>query len=658
MYRHIACGIVMGLLLSISIAAEVAKQLGGRVIDEKGHPVAGAKVMAFETKAKAMGGREDHELGSVVTGADGRFVFDARIGASLVTIVATKEGKCLDWADWYDARAPESVLQLGPAATIEGKIVNEAGEPVAGASVDALLRMETPTVRQMHVPLAGGALKARTDAQGRFRFVNLPEAAIVTFDMSAAGRARALAKGHFIPGQKGLRFVLPPEGRLEGTVVEKGTGKPLADVCLWAAGSLTSGVHQASARTDKEGHFSMAGLSGGKYEIEIVGAGRALPEWLGSQKKVQVETGKVTSGVKIEATRGGTLELVLTDAATSKPIAAAASVTVCPAEDLRIRKWGFASKDGMARLHLLPGKYVVTDVWVTGYSWNQEKSKSFRVEAGKTERATLAVKAVPQVTGIVRDLAGKPVPRAKVQILPLRGAPKDLVAGDDGRFSIDSADIGPLFCFISVRHPQQNLVAIEGVGKDDKRPEIKLQPPTKVSGVVLDSQGRPVGGASVQAQIDASHFGRFAVVAMARTDKEGRYRMELGGTSMSYAISAKAPSFSVAETLVPQHQLVQGQVKVKDLVLKAADRVVRGVVKDAQGMAVAGVIVLAKPMRGPDFPGSAVTDGRGQFALKHLNNAPVIYLFAKVPGRGWIGDSTIKPGDTEVVIKVGPSHYD
>lgn len=658
MYKHIACGIVMCLLLSISTSAEPARQLGGRVIDEKGQPVAGAKVMAFEAKAKGMGGREDHELGSVVTGADGRFVFDARIGASLVTIVATKEGKCLDWADWLDARGSEPVLQLGPPATIEGKIVNDAGKPIADAFIEALLQMETPTARQMLAPLPGGALKARTDAQGRFRFVNLPEAAAVEFDMSAPGQARALARGHFVPGQKGLRFVLPPEGRLQGVVVEKGTGKALADVCLWAVSSLTSGVHQAWAKTNKEGHFSMAGLSGGKYSIEIVGAGQASPEWLGSQKEVQVETGKVTSGVKIEATRGGSLELVLTDAATGKPIAAAASVGVCPADDLRIRKSGLTSKDGMARFHLPPGNYVVTGVWVAGYSWNQDKSKTFRVEAGKTERATLAVKAVPQVTIIVRDLADRPVPRAKVRVLPLTGAPKDLVAGGDGRFSINSADIGPFFCFILVRHPHKNLVALEGVAKDEKPPEIKLQPPTKLSGIVLDSQGRPVGGASVQAHIAGAHSDRFALVATARTDKEGRYRMELAGTSSSYAISARAASYSVTETLLNQSQLAPGRGKVKNLVLKDADRVVRGVVNDAQGKPVPGAFVLARPLEGRDFPSCVVTDDKGQFALEGLNNDLVIYLFAEAPGRGWIGDCTIAPGDTEVVIQVQPSHYD
>jgi len=301
---------------------------------------------------------------------------------------------------------------------------------------------------------------------------------------------------------------------------------------------------------------------------------------------------------------------------------------------------------------------VVAELWATGYAYKPEEGKSIRVETGKTVRAALAVIAVPQVAGLVCDLAGKSVPRAKIQVLPLRGPPKNLIAGDDGRFAVDSADIGPLFCFISVRHPQQNLAATEVVGKEGKLLVITLRPLAKVSGTVLDSRGRPAAGAVVQAQIDGSHLGRFAIVATAQTDKDGRYQMELAGTSLNYAITAKAPGFGLAETIVPQRNLVSGPAKVEDLVLKAADRGIRGVVRDPQGRPLPGVIVLAKPMGGPPFRPSVVTDDKGQFALEHLTLAPVIYLFAKAPGRGWIGDCTIHPGDTEAAIGVGPSHYD
>ncbi|HUW59099.1 MAG TPA: carboxypeptidase-like regulatory domain-containing protein [Planctomycetota bacterium] len=659
MHKLIAHVAVIGLFMGISTHADAADRLTGLVVDEDAKPLDGATVTAFQAAPGARDEEEHGQVGSVVTGPDGRFVFEPPVDASSVTVVAGKEGKCLDWAYPSLQRYAELRLQLGPAALIEGEVVDDTGRPLAGVTVDALLRLELPAARQMYSPLPGQALKARTDAQGRFRFTNLPRAATITFDLCAPGHARALADGHFLPGQKGLRFVLPPEGRIEGTVVEEATARPLADVRLSAMGSVSSGMHHTSTTTDKDGHFSLTGLSGGKYSIEITGVGEALPDWIGSQDKVQVEPGK-TSAVKIEATTGGTLEFVLTDIRVNVPVSIPARISVSPMEDLRIREPAFAAKGGVARLYLRPGDYVVTDVWIVGFSYAQEKGKSFQVHAGKTERFALPLKPVPQVTGVVRDPAGKPVAGAQVRLLPLAGAAKDLLADDQGRFSIDSADIGPLFCFVSVRHPQHNLVALEVVGRGEPPPEVTLQPPVQVTGVVLDSRGRPVAGAKVQAQISGSHLGRFAVVAAARTERDGLYRMELAGMSLDYVLSAAAPGYTLTEMLIPQHQLAQGQGKMKVIVLQSADRVVRGLVVDPEGKPLAGVIISAKSMGGPQFPDSAVTDAGGRFTLEHLSNDPVIYLFAKAPGRGWIntGSNTIGPGDREVVIRVGPSPYD
>lgn len=658
LHKAVTFSMLLCVVASIAVAVEPTRPVGGRVVDEKGQPLAGARVTAYQFQLNTPGAGEEREVSSVVTGADGRFLFNEPMDASALTIVAIKDGKCVDWTDPLNGFAAEPVLQLGPAAAIEGEIVDEEGKAVAGASVAALLRIETPTARKMFRPLAGEVLKARTDAQGRFRFANIPETAVVGFDLSAPGRARALADRPFAPGQKGLRFVLPPEGRLNGRVVEKGASRALANVCLQAVGSLTSGVQMAWATTDKEGRFSLSGLSGGKYRVSIVGAGKDLPEWIGSQEKAPVETGKVASDVKIEAVRGGILELVLTDAATNEPVAGTALLHIAIAEDRRIGQSGWASKDGVARFHLAPGNYAVTAVGAVGYSYEQGKGKPFRVEEGKTARAAVVVTAVPPVTGLVRDPGGRPVPRAKVRILPMVGATQDVVTGDDGRFTINAADLGTLFCFILARHPQENLAALDVTSPGEKPPAITLQPLRPVAGAVLDSQGRPVAGASVQAQIDASHLGRFAVVATARTDKDGRYQMELAAMSMAYAISARAPGCGVAEMVVPAHQLTQGQGRMKDLVFGAADRVVRGAVKDAQGRPVAGVIISAKPSGGAAFSASPVTDDKGQFILERLGNEAVIYLDAVAPGRGWIGDGDLKPGQADVVITVGPSRFD
>lgn len=385
---------------------------------------------------------------------------------------------------------------------------------------------------------------------------------------------------------------MPAEGRIEGTVVEKGTGNPLAGVEICAVGSLISGIHQESAKTDEGGHFSMAGMTAGEYRIEIVG--------------------KMT-----------------------------------------IRRSAVIGADGVARLYLLPGKYLIPEMRMTGYAYKSEMDSTFSVETGKTERATVFVAALPPIVLVVSDPTGKPVPGAMGRIMPFVQPSRDVVADPNGRLVLDFADVGPWLCVVLVRHPRQDLAAVVIVAKDEKPPVVVLRPPTKFSGTVKDASGRPVADASVQAQIDASHMGRFAVVAKTRSGKDGRYQLEVANFMAQYAVSAHAPGFSVAEVVLNHPDIAAG--KERDLVLKAADRKLRGVVIDTRGTPVPGAIVTARAAATKVYPRSAATDSSGRFALEGLDDEPTIYIYAHVPGRGRSGSGTMKPGDQELTITAAPS---
>jgi hypothetical protein len=103
----------------------------------------------------------------------------------------------------------------------------------------------------------------------------------------------------------------------------------------------------------------------------------------------------------------------------------------------------------------------------------------------------------------------------------------------------------------------------------------------------------------------------------------------------------------------------ESRVAAKNVILHPTNRTVRGIVQDPQGKPVSGAVITAKRSGGRAFPGTTVSDASGQYVFENLDESELIYLFARVPGRGWIDEtSTVHPGQNEMTIKVGPSHYD
>lgn len=695
MFQRIIAVVFLGLFAVCVMADEEPKPLSGLVVDEKGQPLAGATVTAFEITGSDRDGEQRRALASIVTGSDGRFLFEARKVKKCQLILATKPGKCIDGGSPRAVQLGELVYRLGPAAPLDGTIVDDSGKPIAG--VDVKLSFHG---NEWMIP--DDAVKTKTDVLGRFCFSDLPETATFKLDMSAPNYARSLAKGPFTPRQKSIRFVMPLEGRIEGTLVDEGTGKPLPDVRLWAMSDVPSGQHTAYATTNKAGQFAMRGLSGGNYEIMIDrDSDCKLSEWIvstekGESKKVKVEAGKLTSGVRVKAVRGGFLEVVLADAATGQPLRSdRAMVDISPVEDLRIRHSGMPSEDGSFRFCVLPGNYVVTSVMAASAPYTNKKGKPFRVDIGKTTHIVMpletgkpasdksAAATPPCVTGIVYDPQGKAVPRAKVRVLPFLASSKDLVTGDNGGFSIAASDVGPFGCMVWIRHPDKDLVALgvvmlgDGDAEEQKEEQrladvgtailrtsarkIMLRPPVVLSGVVRTPEGKPVADTAVTARVDASHMGRSAVFATTQSDREGRFRLALADrTITSYAISAIAPGYTNAEKRVDPQDLLPNHESPVNLVLYPNNRSVRGIVKDSQERRVPGVVITAKRMSGHEYySGCVVSDAQGQFTFEHLDNAEVIYLFAHVPGRGWIQlGSTIDPSQKEVEVLVGPSSWD
>ena len=124
--------------LAFSAAAQDANEptYRGKVTDANGLPLAGAKVVAYAVTGSPARGIALAEMGSAVTGADGKYAFTPKgVAAMAVIVTARKEGLASGWTDWERDRGPsESEIVLGAPAVLEGVVVDESNQPVAGRS--------------------------------------------------------------------------------------------------------------------------------------------------------------------------------------------------------------------------------------------------------------------------------------------------------------------------------------------------------------------------------------------------------------------------------------------------------------------------------------------------------------------------------------------
>jgi protocatechuate 3,4-dioxygenase beta subunit len=133
-------------LAAVTVVAEPAVRVTGRVLDPDGKPVAGATVAPARTgSGNSLTG--DTRL-SVKTTAEGTFVMTLPASGAAEYNLVAHDGGCQEWRTWANGVLPpvrttpgqkiDGVeLRLTRPAVVRGKVVDAAGRPVAGRDVRA-----------------------------------------------------------------------------------------------------------------------------------------------------------------------------------------------------------------------------------------------------------------------------------------------------------------------------------------------------------------------------------------------------------------------------------------------------------------------------------------------------------------------------------------
>ena len=267
-------------------------------------------------------------------------------------------------------------------------------------------------------------LKTTTGANGVFAFNGIPAEAKAEFVVKKAGRAtintwNPKPPAGYNPGQytvqsKDIRIVQPVEARIEGKVIEKETGKPVGGVRLRCMGENPGGQFGAKPVVSKDdGTFSFEGLEAKTYRIIDVLSREKPAQWVIKPATETTTAGQMSSGIILEASGGGMLEVVVKD--TEKKPVAGVNVYVRTNDNEKRGASGVSNSDGIAAIRLAPGEYETQGAYKEGYS-STTRHETITIEDGKTARLEIELKGVPKITGVVLDPNGRAVAGASVRI--------------------------------------------------------------------------------------------------------------------------------------------------------------------------------------------------------------------------------------------------
>jgi len=614
---------------SVDVVSPKGRTLRGRVFDAVSlSPVAGASVVAWPFL-----------LGATTDGG-GRFEFHGWTGKnSRLQAIATGYSRVGVAVGADDSL--EISMRHGFAAT--GRIIDADSRPVAGVYVAVESSWRDGAAQQTSIGYA------TSDADGRFRIVDLDRAKphVLSAFAAARGRVRQLVAVPRADAEStdvgDVR--LPAPRAIEGRALKPdGAPSPGATVRLkgpigpWSP--LAEGLaDNEERRTDDLGRFRFGDLAPGDYTVELQ-APNASPQ---------------SADVKLPADRD-VLDVVLPPKPTAESIvvrvvdesgAPVAGMNVISDRNVNART------DAAGRAVLAPpaqGKITRIDVGAQTDEAAFLRNPSIKVEAGKREYVVTMEKGV-HVACRLLDADGNPLPRASISVEPGERAYYFSMPDVDGRFRVTIPRQGEFSIVFNgcvyageKMTPTDSLMEARADGVTAQSGEVVLRCRRVETGRtatvrVLAADGSPVVGEEVRL------FAYAGVERKAKTDAEGRARFDdLPAHEFHANVTFKPGALQASQgTFVPNGQEIALKYPASTTVTGMAALVSGGVEPNVSVMVYRGdfVIYMTRTDRDGRFSVQIPTDDAGPFRIA-------------VSGMKSSGEREVTLQDREVRIELKP----
>ncbi len=520
--------------VAITVAMMKGAAVSGRVVDERGTPVAGAQVSAVSASAPFP--VTDPRRDGVVTKADGTFTL-AVLPAGTWRLTATH-------STYAPATAPPVIvdgehakagiaLVLVAGAVVQGKVVDKAGVAIAGANVRAVVRGNTSWREQR---------QAFTAADGSFAIAGLSRRDVEVVASHQTGSSAIAAVDLTAKATATLTLTIDVVGAIDGTVVDR-TGLGIGDAQVIAEPLYDGGVAARAAWTvrgvqqvvtDQGGGFHITGLPDGLYRIRAARPG-APESALDLAKSTDVRPGgpKLTLVLNAESSIVG--KVAFKDGTVPRTFTVALGAAF---------PTPFATADGSFNITAPTGAQTII---IDGKSFLAAKARDVDVSDGKpTDIGTIVVEPGRSVSGRVLDEAGLPIAGAKVAagILLTGGGQelyiadesigaKDTITDSNGRYRLEGFSPVPITIVAGKDLIGRSASVQLPGGSDSATLDLLLQKTSGLDGVIT-RDGKPLGDTIVIANpIGASHANFFSV-----TGADGTFALDAlaPGTYIVYPI--------------------------------------------------------------------------------------------------------------------------
>jgi RNA polymerase sigma factor (sigma-70 family) len=471
-------------------------------------------------------------------------------------------------------------------------------------------------------------LATTTGIDGRFRLAGIGRERVVSLWIEGPTIATAFADIHArtrpgptyrIAMQRGrpelgtlvfhgatFDLAVAPTRPIEGTVRDKDSGKPLAGVSIRSnrfAGNVISGRDHVRTTTGPDGRFRLVGMPVGAGNAITASPGPGQP-YLAASAEVPAGPGPEPGAVDFSLNRGVAIRGKVRDKETGKPVAAVVEYFLFlnnPHRDEARRLHGrevSTTADGSFELVGLPGPGLIaaraikdhyllgrgadtiagagqdglfrTDPHICQPALTHAIAKIDPAEGADALTCDLALDPGKTRQGTVEGPDGKPIAGAvAIELCPhtMTFNIVTLTAGAFTAIALDPKQPRPLF----FRHDERKLAAVVMAKGDESGPlDVRLQPAGTVTGRLVDDEGQPRTGVTVNVNFGEGQFGsRFYTTFMNRpVGSDGRFRIEGLIPAVKYDIGARTGNtmlggLGLGLTLRPGEIRDLGDVKIQ-----------------------------------------------------------------------------------------------